>query len=83
MEAIVMMYTYGGGAGWFVMALMMVLVWGAIITAVILVIRGGGRQPVPSRPHDVSEHVLAERFARGEIDEEEFHQRLGVLQGRS
>ncbi len=29
------------------------------------------------------EHILAERFARGEINEEEFRQRLGVLQGRS
>jgi putative membrane protein len=83
MEAIVMMYTYGGGASWFLMGLMMVLVWGGIITAVIFVMRGGGRHPVPPRPHDVSEHILAERFARGEIDEEEFQKRLGVLQGRS
>ncbi len=36
---------------------------------------GGGASPSGVRPED----VLAERFARGEIDEEEYRRRLAVL----
>lgn len=36
---------------------------------------GPGRRPTRA------EQILAERFARGEIDEEEYRQRLGTLRG--
>jgi putative membrane protein len=44
---------------------------------------GGTRpygQPGPPRPHTASAaQILAERFARGEINEDEFHQRMAAL----
>ncbi|MFJ9952386.1 SHOCT domain-containing protein [Kitasatospora sp. NPDC091207] len=44
----------------------------------------GGQAGVVGPPRAVSptaEHLLAERFARGEIDAEEYRQRLDVLRG--
>lgn len=38
-----------------------------------------GPGPAPSHPAPNPDQILAERFARGEIDEEEFRQRLGTL----
>lgn len=82
-----MMYWGGnmGVWGYVLMGLSFVLFWGAIITAVILFARtmgAGGRRyegssagPSPS----VAENLLAERFARGEIDESEYTARLTVL----
>ena len=37
--------------------------------------------PYPPPGVPTPEHILAERFARGEIDEEEFRQRLTTLRG--
>jgi putative membrane protein len=52
---------------------------------VVLLVRyvGNGRrtEPPASRPSD-PRNVLAERFARGEIDEEEYRSRLHVLTNR-
>jgi putative membrane protein len=39
-----------------------------------------GGQPGPGSGYGASpEQILAERFARGEIDEDEFHQRMAAL----
>ena len=74
-----------GWVGWTLMAVVMVLFWGGVITAIVLAIRYvGGSSNVaasppsygPSRPED----VLAERFARGEIDVDEYRRRVKVLQ---
>lgn len=71
------------GWGWGHMifgSLMMILFWGGIILAVVFVIRsikGGGRdsQPTEKSPLD----ILNERFARGEIDKEEFEEKKRLL----
>ena len=86
-----MMFWYDGnmsGWGWFGMSLGMIVFWGLIITAFVLLFRALSR-PAPGGPHDVTpgapptppsaEQLLAERFARGEIDEEEYQRRLRVL----
>ena len=58
----------------------MVVLWGAVVTAIILVVGFLTRQrrdPLPSR--DTSsriEYVLAEGSARGERDSDEWHRRL-------
>jgi putative membrane protein len=80
-----MMYWGGdtGGWGYVLMVLSFVLFWGTIITAIVLLARApgaGGRRydgGVPGR--GVAEDLLAERFARGEIDENEYTARLAVL----
>jgi putative membrane protein len=64
--------------GWLAMSLGMVAFWGLIIWAVVALFRGwGGGRPRQERPDP--ERILAERFARGEIDEDEYQQRLTTL----
>ncbi len=74
-----------GWGGWVVMCVVMVLFWAAVITAIVLAIRylvgsdgasGGSARYAPPRPED----MLAERFARGEIDEDEYRRRMTLLQ---
>jgi putative membrane protein len=75
---------YGGGwgwVGWVVTAAVLVLVFAALITAAVFVARnviGGHRGPGSGRGGG-AEDVLAERFARGEIDEDEYRQRMTLL----
>jgi putative membrane protein len=83
-------YDWGWG-GWLVMSVMMLLFWGliiaAIIAAIIALVRylGGTRQDGPSASSSVdrgrpnSEELLDERFARGEIDEDEYTRRRQLL----
>jgi putative membrane protein len=71
------------GWGWAAMSVSMVLFWALIITAAVLLFRAYGRsQDHPRGPASpVPEQILAERFARGEIDEEEYRGRLAALHG--
>lgn len=61
--------------------------WVAIIALVVwLVIRLFSNQRGENRPEaqgDSAEHILRERFARGEIDAEEYEHSLGVLRGKT
>lgn len=59
---------------WLLMATMMLGFWALVIWAVASFVRGG-RDDHPRRAED----VLAERFARGEIDEGEFQRWRDVL----
>jgi putative membrane protein len=78
-----MMYDGWGWGGWVLMSVVMVLFWAAVIAAIVVAIRylagsGGGSGPPryePPRPED----VLAGRFARGEIDEDEYRRRITLL----
>ncbi len=76
--------TYGHGhmmgGGWIFGPVMMILFVAVIVAVVVLVIRwlggvGGGPGPRPKAALD----ILEERFARGEIDQDEFEQRGQVL----
>jgi len=79
-----MHWGYGvGGWGHLLMALNMVVFWGLLITAVVLLVRyltGGRARAFPVTLAD-AERVLAERYARSEIDDEEYQRRLAVLRG--
>jgi putative membrane protein len=66
---------WGPGGWWFVFPLFWVLFWGVVIFAVFRVRRGWGRW----HQGQSAEGVLAERYARGEIPEEEYRERLNVL----
>jgi putative membrane protein len=81
-EGIVMMY-YGdhmNGWGWFAMSVGTILFWGLVITAIVLLVRNINKAARPSQSPRTPEQLLAERFARGEIDETEYQQRLATLQ---
>jgi putative membrane protein len=76
------------GGGWFGMIfgpLFMILVLVAVIAAIALAIRWlGGPLYGAAPPHHVSPgrtplDILKERFARGEIDKQEFEERRRVL----
>ncbi|MEU0836271.1 SHOCT domain-containing protein [Streptomyces sp. NPDC056231] len=78
-----------GWGGWFFMAVIMVVFWSLVIVGVVALIHYLTRtrrsyQPGP-RPDEAAwgsrraEDLLAERFARGEIDEDEYKRRLTVL----
>ncbi|MEV5379345.1 SHOCT domain-containing protein [Streptomyces nondiastaticus] len=80
-------YDHGGGWGLFAMTVSMVLFWALIITVAVLLFRTLARPPQssqhtgwhPGPPPGHAEHILAERYARGEIDEEEYARRLATL----
>ena len=68
-----------GGLGW----LMMLIFWGFIIAGVFWLLRyftsdRGGNVP-PSIVRDPMQ-ILQERYAKGEIDTEEFEERKKILQ---
>jgi putative membrane protein len=81
-----MMYWYNGSSGWgyVLMIVSMVLFWGLVIAGIVFVARWAGSDretpQSPSRAEDPRQ-VLAERYARGEIDEADYRQRLKVLSG--
>lgn len=71
------------GGDWLAMSSMMVLFWAVVIVLVVWAMRSlrrerqhpdGGSRNTPS-PDD----ILAERYARGEIDDDEFQHRRELL----
>jgi putative membrane protein len=82
-----MMHGYGngiGGWGYALTTIGMILFWGAVIYGIVVLIRHTRRDGPQGRdpagpPAPEPERLLAERFARGEIDESEYHQRLTSL----
>jgi putative membrane protein len=82
-----MMWGYGWGWGsWFGMGLVMTLFWALVIAAIVALVRyvSGSRDASRSTSTDESQHpeeLLAERFARGEIDEQEYQRRRELLRG--
>jgi putative membrane protein len=69
------------GWDWFATSVGAALFWALLITVGVLLYRSLTRAPQPPRTHlpPSPEQLLAERFARGEIDEEEYRRRLSVL----
>lgn len=77
-----MMWGSGWG-GWVAGFLMMALFWGGLVALVVIALRGwdASRRPDggnPDRPD--ARAILEERFAKGEISEDEFEQRRRVLE---
>ena len=67
---------HGGGRGIGIIVFLVLIA--LVITAVILVVRHFGSRPQTARS---AENLLAERFARGEIDEAEYQRRRDALRG--
>ena len=86
-----MMYGDGsgmGGWGFALMAISLVLFAALVIAGVAALVRylgrsgqqgGGGPGPSVSERRATPEQLFAQRFARGEIDEDEYRRRLDVL----
>lgn len=77
------MWWYGDGNvgawGYVLMTLSMIAFWGLIIYGVVLLARSAGRPDQRADRRLTADDVLADRFARGEIDEQEYRQRLDTL----
>ncbi len=69
-----------GDAGWIWMILMMIVFWGLLVVGVSYIVRhfshGAG---MTQRSDSGAVDVLKMRFARGEIDAEEYQHRLTML----
>lgn len=78
-----MMFWADGGTGFWgytLMTISMVLFWALIIYGVVMATRVLGRENQPAAPvRRTPEQILAERFAHGEIDEQQYHQHLAAL----
>jgi putative membrane protein len=76
-------YTMSGW-GWLPMTLGMLGFWALVAVLALALLRRPGRpdqQPQPDQqPRLGAEEILAERLARGELDLDEYRQRLQTLQ---
>lgn len=74
---------YMAWGGWMAMTIGMVAFWGLVIFAVVAIFRrdvnGTPSNPQPSERNP--QQLLDERFARGEIDADEYHARQEALRG--
>lgn len=85
-----MMYGYGfdgwGGGGMIGGLFMMVLFWGGLIALVVILVRWLDRDSRghfgSTPPRSAALHLLEERFARGDIDKDEFMERKRLLSDR-
>ena len=75
---------WGAGWGnWILGFLMMVLFLGGLVVLVLLAVRGwdaNQRRGSSNAHHPDARGILEERFAKGEISEDEFEQRRRVLE---
>jgi putative membrane protein len=84
-EVTAMMWDYGAGWGYWLVTTL--LFWGLIVAGIIALIRyiastrNTGRPRAADEP-ERPEEVLAHRLARGEIDAQEYKQRLELLRAR-
>ena len=92
-----MMYGYGtgmGGWGYALVTISLILLGGLVIAGIVALVRSAGqgsrdaREPagrprLAAPPRSDPEELLAGRFARGEIDEDEYQRRLAVLRKAS
>ncbi len=86
-----------GFAGWWGIGIAMLLFWAVVIAVIVLLVRWatGNRRthdsppavghgqgpPMVGGPPPEAHRILDERFARGEIDEEEYRRRRDLLRG--
>ncbi len=67
-------------AGWLTMSVLMVLFWGVLGALVVALLRRSSKRGLPGAVPD-PEDVLAQRYARGELDEVQYRRRLLALRG--
>ncbi|HEX6473098.1 MAG TPA: hypothetical protein VF069_28670 [Streptosporangiaceae bacterium] len=72
-------HDHGGPGWWLVFPITFGLLWIAIAAGAFMLLRRRSTPPAPPDPRAKAESLLAERFARGDIDEDEYYTRLSVL----
>jgi putative membrane protein len=79
-----MWWGHGGwGTGdWVAMSLMMALLWSGLIALVTWLIRSARDERLARPPVRTPDELLSERFAKGEVDEDEFTRRRELLHSR-
>lgn len=82
------MMNYGDGMQWWgfaIMAVGTILFWALVIGGIVALVRYTNRSTPPAAPtaRATAEQVLGERYARGEIDDDEYQRRLRVLRGEA
>ena len=80
-------YDGGGGGGWALMMLAMVIFWGFVVVGIVVIFRGtrtrdaqGSADSTGAAP--TAAGILDERFARGEIEADEYRARKEALANR-
>lgn len=68
-----------GWGGWLFMGLTMVAFWALVVFGVVALFRGAGSRTVGEHRDREARQILDERFARGEIDAEEYRTRQDLL----
>lgn len=68
-----------GWGGWLFMVLAMLAFWALVVWAVVLIFRGTKPEPDHSPLGRDPLEILDERFARGEIERDEYQARQEVL----
>jgi putative membrane protein len=80
-------YNQGSGGGWWVLMMIgMVVFWTIFVIGIVYLVRhyGPRRGEAPSTSSTTSAiAILKERFARGELTEEEYTRRRKLLEGDS
>lgn len=76
---------YGNGMNngdWVAMIAMMTIFLGLVVLAGVMIFRGSGRSRLGGGTQDRGAlEILDERFARGEVDRDEYEARKAVLRG--
>ena len=77
------MWGDGGHGLWFLGPIMMIILLALLVAGVVLIVRwlGGSDAGRRGASDDAALDILKQRFARGEIDREEFEDRRRVLGG--
>jgi putative membrane protein len=76
------MWRYDGDrdlGAWLAMAAGMLASWGLLLWAILALVRDSAGDG--ARRRSTPEQILAERFARGGVDEEDYRRRLNALHG--
>lgn len=73
-------HEWGAAGGWWPI---FPLLWFALIVGALFFFGARMRRGMRNHPFHSGEAVLAERYARGEVTEDEYRERLAVLKQRS
>jgi putative membrane protein len=79
-----MMYWGNGMSGWGMafMTVGTILFWGLVVAGIVFLLRqNSGRVQTTATTQTDPQRILAGRYARGEIDDEEYSRRSAVLRG--